>query len=71
MEEKKIHIDKERCKSCEICLAVCPQNLLLLSDELNKKGFHPVMISDQDKCNSCGLCAMVCPDLVITVYKED
>jgi len=71
MESEKIVINKERCKACKICLTVCPQNLLELSDELNKKGFHPVMISNQDKCSSCGLCAMVCPDLVITVYKED
>ena len=69
-EFKKVEINEDRCKACEICMQACPQKILKMSKKLNKKGYHPVEIIDQDKCTSCGLCAMVCPDVVIKVSKK-
>lgn len=66
---KKIDINTERCKGCQICTTVCPKNILKMSEEINHKGYHPVKIIDNEQCISCGLCAMVCPDLVIKVFK--
>ena len=68
-ESKKIIFDEERCKGCEICTTVCPKEILVMSEEINHKGYHPARVTDVKKCISCGLCALVCPDLVIKVYK--
>jgi 2-oxoglutarate ferredoxin oxidoreductase subunit delta len=36
---------------------------------LNKKGIHPVTITDTDACIGCTNCALMCPDSVITIEK--
>ena len=33
----KIVVDKELCKACELCAAVCPKKILELGHELNPK----------------------------------
>lgn len=66
----KIIIDSDRCKGCELCTIVCPHNLIVMSDKLNKLGFHPAtFISLDNKCNGCTLCAVICPDMAIEVYE--
>lgn len=70
MSVKKLVIDEERCKACELCLNFCPRGLLRLADHLNRQGFKPVAITDQDRCTSCALCARMCPETAIEVYRE-
>jgi len=65
----KIIIDRDRCKGCELCTTACPHNLILMSNELNKAGFHPASFISLDECNGCSLCAVICPDIAIEVYK--
>lgn len=61
---------EDLCKGCGLCVSVCPTKILDLDpDRLNKKGYHPVLVTDQDKCIACINCALICPDLVITVEK--
>ena len=43
--------------------------LRLATDKLNKKGHHPVEMTDQEKCIACAFCATMCPDCVITVER--
>lgn len=64
-----IIIDIERCKGCKICIDTCPNQVLALSDEVNRKGYHYLMKVNND-CIGCANCAVVCPDAVITVYRE-
>jgi len=64
-----IHIIVERCKGCGFCVEFCPQNVLVMSKESNKQGFHPPEIVDDSYCVDCGLCALLCPDFAI--YVED
>jgi len=67
----KITIDGELCKSCNLCIGVCPNKIIEISkDQFNKRGHHPALVTDTDKCTGCALCAVVCPDVAITVYKE-
>lgn len=61
-----LHIDEERCKSCEFCIAECPKNALRLSNQLNSGGYKTVVV-DEENCNCCGLCYVVCPDGVFEV----
>jgi len=71
MAKGRVVIDVERCKGCELCRDACPQDVLVLADELNSKGYRPVVLLDPEHdCTGCALCATVCPDACITVYRE-
>lgn len=62
--------DRERCKGCGMCVAVCPEKIIALDESVNNtKGYHPAMITDYDKCTGCCSCAMMCPDVAITVEQ--
>lgn len=62
----------DRCKGCELCVNACPMKILKLDDEaVNRKGYHPISVTDPDKCIACASCAMMCPDGIINVYVEE
>ena len=63
-------IDGDRCKGCQLCVNVCPQSVLRLSDQYNTHGY-PVITLDEgaQSCTGCALSALVCPDVVFTVYR--
>jgi 2-oxoglutarate ferredoxin oxidoreductase subunit delta len=81
MEKKKkkkgkISLDSEACKACYLCISVCPQKLISISEELNQKGYYPAQFTERKtvendrKCTGCATCALVCPDIAIEVYRE-
>lgn len=71
----KIKINKELCKGCELCVKVCPQQILEMSKELNSKGYFYSTVKNQPLCIECRLCCITCPDIAIemavsgTFYK--
>jgi len=65
-----VKIDEERCKSCELCVAVCPKKVLRVSDRINSSGYQPVE-QHEDGCIACGMCATMCPDVAIEVYRYE
>jgi 2-oxoglutarate ferredoxin oxidoreductase subunit delta len=65
----KVTFREDRCKGCELCVSVCPRKIIIMSDEMNQKGFHYATITDQSKCIACAFCARMCPDTVIEVEK--
>ena len=66
----KLTLKTDLCKGCGLCVSACPKKILALAtDKLNKKGHHPVEMTDQSKCIACAFCATMCPDCVITVEK--
>lgn len=71
----KITIDGELCKGCYLCISVCPDQLISVSDKLNQKGYYPAEFIETDKieedrrCTGCTLCAVICPDIAIEVYR--
>ncbi|MCF8008809.1 MAG: 4Fe-4S binding protein [Halanaerobiales bacterium] len=69
-KQKSVVFDFERCKGCELCTAVCPVNIISMSEEINSQGYHYAEVKEQDQCISCAMCATMCPDVVIKVYKE-
>jgi len=73
----RIEIDRERCKGCGLCVAVCPKQQIEIAQDLNAKGYYPARFQeeqvcdpDQRKCTGCALCAITCPDVAIEVYRE-
>ena len=67
-----ITIDENKCKSCYLCIDVCPKKLIKKSGNLGKTGQATAcFIDNNNECLACTQCAMVCPDLAITnVVKE-
>lgn len=67
-----IKINANKCKSCYLCVDVCPHKLIQKSDKIGKTGECIVEFkNDENKCIACAQCAMVCPDIAIEeVIKE-
>ncbi|MGO5548359.1 4Fe-4S binding protein [Lachnospiraceae bacterium LCP19S3_B12] len=62
-----VYIDKELCKSCKICMNICPKNVFEITHHVNKKGYNYVEAVREEDCISCGQCETSCPDFVIHV----
>lgn len=62
----RIIIDSEKCKSCGICMATCPNKLIKFSSQTNKQGMIYAEFEDKEnKCTGCALCAISCPEIAI------
>ncbi|MBA4417935.1 MAG: tungsten formylmethanofuran dehydrogenase [Syntrophus sp. (in: bacteria)] len=64
-----IKIDRERCKGCSFCIEFCPKKAIILSDQLNLKGYFTADFQDNNLCTGCATCAVMCPEVAIEVYK--
>ncbi|MBM4343033.1 MAG: tungsten formylmethanofuran dehydrogenase [Deltaproteobacteria bacterium] len=65
----RVQIDRERCKACGLCIAVCNKHLLAFGGALNSHGYQPVELHDAPTCTACALCGVVCPEAGVQVYK--
>lgn len=62
-------IDRDQCKGCELCIAACPPQVLVMSEEVNAIGYRfPLLL---EGCTGCTACALVCPDYVFDVFRYD
>jgi len=66
-----IHINTERCKGCGFCVEYCPKDVLELSEEFNKKGYHPPRVAHEEMCCYCQLCEAICPEFALFVTLKD
>lgn len=66
-----IVVDHNRCKGCELCMVVCPKNIIEMADTFTPRGYRPARLIDPNfECTGCLLCSTICPDAAITVYRE-
>ena len=66
----KLTFNTDNCKGCGLCVDACPKKILKLSlSKINKKGHHPVEITDMEACIGCASCALMCPYCIITVER--
>ncbi|MEJ5246045.1 MAG: 4Fe-4S dicluster domain-containing protein [Bacteroidota bacterium] len=65
----EIIIDIEKCKGCSLCIDACPEEVLSLTNKINKKGYQYI-VTVNSNCTGCASCAIICPDAVITVYRK-
>jgi 2-oxoglutarate ferredoxin oxidoreductase subunit delta len=66
----KVRIDRERCKGCRLCIAVCPKKNLKAGDRMNARGVFAVVAVDENDCSGCGMCYLMCPDACIVIENE-
>ena len=59
----EILIEREWCKGCNICVALCPAGVLSLDDQ------EKALVTALDNCNLCRSCELHCPDLAIEVRR--
>ncbi len=70
MKKFKVVIKPERCKGCELCITVCPKDVLALDESgVNDQGYHPAAVINEDDCIGCIGCSLMCPDCAIEIYK--
>jgi len=60
----RLEITPAWCKSCDICVKLCPERCLRLNAE------RIVELADPDKCTGCRLCEWLCPDFAIRVHLD-
>jgi len=63
----KIAINPDYCKGCNICVALCPKDVLRPSNQMNAKGYVLPEAVNLEACTCCNLCVIICPDLAIAV----
>lgn len=60
----QLDINPDWCKSCDICVKMCPERCLKLDDRLK------AVLSAPDRCTGCRICEWLCPDFAITVHRS-
>jgi indolepyruvate ferredoxin oxidoreductase beta subunit len=60
----RLEITPEWCKSCDICVKLCPERCLRLNEE------RIVELAQPEKCTGCRLCELLCPDFAIRVHLD-
>ena len=60
----RLEITPAWCKSCDICVKLCPERCLRLNAERIAKLAQP------EKCTGCRLCELLCPDFAIRVHLD-
>lgn len=67
-----IIIEKEKCKACQYCIAVCAKGVIGLSPNINRFGvnYAEPIEHKAHECNGCKACAIMCPDLAISVFRS-
>lgn len=70
MAKGRIAIDEDVCKGCQLCINICPSQLIEPAAHYNARGYRPATSVDPDQlCTACAMCAMICPDAAITVFR--
>lgn len=64
-DHPQITIFSDWCKSCGICVAFCPKEVLAMDE--NRK----VYAKAPEKCIACHMCELRCPDFAINVKEVE
>ena len=57
----------DRCKSCDICVSVCPSGTLGMKLDATTTNGKIIDVAYPDSCIGCGECELNCPDFAIKI----
>ena len=60
----RLEINQDWCKSCDICVTMCPEHCLRLNED------RVAELAAPEKCTGCRLCEWLCPDFAIRVNLD-
>ncbi len=66
----RIEINRSWCKGCQICVSVCPREVLDIDRQQWTAGHHPITVCRIERCTACRNCELLCPDLAIEVIED-
>ncbi len=74
-QSPKIYEDKskvwtqfpDQCKSCGLCIEICPVKCLAWDEEIIGHFGRPTVKCEIEKCIQCRKCELICPDMAIRV----
>ena len=66
----KVRIIEEYCKGCGLCVEACRQEVLQLSNRVNKRGMCVACVVN-DGCTGCQNCVVMCPDAAIEILNDE
>ena len=64
-----IKIRDDLCKGCVLCVVFCPEDVLVMTDRTNHKGYLLPELVDEPGCTACKICGRFCPELAIEVFR--
>ena len=64
---KALFLQRDRCKTCNLCINICPRKVLISDTKLNKRAGYPPAVDESKECTFCQMCELVCPDFSIYV----
>ena len=67
----EVFIIADRCKGCAFCVEYCPRDVLVMSADFNRKGYHAPEVIKSGECVNCSLCEMICPEFAIFSLAAD
>jgi 2-oxoglutarate ferredoxin oxidoreductase subunit delta len=68
----QVYLISARCKGCNLCIELCPREVLRVSSNTNEKGYYlPEIIPGMEsECVHCEFCTMVCPEFAIFTLED-
>lgn len=63
----EVRVLEHYCKGCGLCVEVCPQDILYLSETVNRQGLHIIRVRAGVACTGCGNCVAMCPDAALEI----
>ncbi len=64
-----VQIDQPLCTGCELCVYACPQDVLLMVQDISRIAGKIARVANPGMCTGCAQCEDACPDFCIQVFE--